>query len=130
MSLIEVASGNIVDSESTVPLSNVIDVLASRDFEVEYINTKGRTLIVSVAFLANSPTIDASALTYMRINNVSGALGARDQWLGGKRYNADTSVGQELFSGTVLVPPGYYYNLRKIELIGGTVALRSWVESW
>lgn len=110
-------------------ITSVVDETASRSLDVEYQNASGRTLIVTVSFLANTTDVTDDAIVYARINSVSGAIGARDQWLGGMGFSAAAVVGQALYSGTVMVPPGYFYNMKTSTVFSGTVTLKSWIEA-
>ncbi len=120
MSLIEVADGNIVDSESIVPVTVVKNVTSSRTFDVIYTNVTGKTM-------------------YVLVNVRNAAIAAGYQYcnlaVDGNYYSqagiyactANLTLRDTL---TIVVPPGSTYQLSYDSAGGGTSIIVHWIESY
>ena len=121
-----IENGIIVDSSSIVPIISVTDMLASRAFDTVYTNTTGKTMYVHLSFLCYVPGItNEKSLVYARLG------GVLDFWLGGIGWSTVTIPQMHLvFSSTFPVKPNQTYEVKTLLTFGGTVTLKSWVESY
>ncbi len=120
MSLIEVADGQIADSESTVPVMNVQNVTASRSFGVNYTNITGKTLFVNLYISCNVASVGGNALITIQSPQVT-VLGYAGIVSGG-------TPGETMCASvSLIVPPGVTYRFNDVST-GGTVSIQSWIE--
>lgn len=120
-----IENGRITDSSSTVPISHVENVTASRWLNAGFVNTTGKTLFVSITLDFKVTTLAGRAMAYGKMGVGTGiiimaASGIVDCVIVNMRLLV------EMFFP---VSPGETYRV-DTDLLYGLIDVYSWIESY
>ena len=120
MSLLIITDGKISDSLSTVPIQTVNDVTATKSIGVNYTNTTGKTLYISIYATFAVSVSGGTAMLSVQVPQAT-LLG----W-NGLVSSPVMTIAQSIF---VIVKPDQTYRFNKSET-NGLVTLTAWIESY